>query len=202
MIVGQLIPASRPKLSRAEILRIIKHRKPKTKTILIGIRGYYLDSMGKKGSNDRGSYDDAVILVRMDKNGIAEVSQFNANTDPSVYRKSIATLKSDNYKYVVGVHGLSKPEHRRYEALVQGEPVTVTRDGQVGEYKGRFGINIHKGGYGTTSSLGCQTIWPDQWSEFMHSVKVSLEKSGESTLTYVLLDEPARRKYIEKEGAK
>jgi hypothetical protein len=60
--------------------------------------------------------------------------------------------------------------HRqKYLALCQrAGPVTVTRDGDP-PYpdQGYFGINIHRGGYGTTGSEGCQTILPDQWDSFI-----------------------------------
>ena len=70
--------------------------------------------------------------------------------------------------YRFGLHGKSQ-----YFALCQtGGKVTVVRDGEPDyEDTGYFGINIHRGGYNTTSSLGCQTIHPTQWDSFISLVK-------------------------------
>jgi lysozyme len=100
---------------------------------------------------------------------------FNANTDPSRYRKGqgkgagkgMASLKLGVYR----AHNLGKHKGQ-YEALIQtGGPVTVIRDGNPPyEDSGYFGINIHKGGFNTTSSEGCQTIHPTQWPSFIAGV--------------------------------
>ena len=91
----------------------------------------------------------------------------------------------------MGIHGLSKPKNRRYEALVQADKVTVSRDsGEVGVAPkldtGFFGINIHRGGYKTVSSEGCQTIYPDLWDTFMRLVKESMASAKSQKIAYVL----------------
>ena len=137
--------------------------------------------MGVPGVNDLGVYDDAIILVTP-----TAYATFNANTDPSRELPGIATLKCGVWKYVRGVHGLSHPAGpRRYPALVQAAPVTVTRDGGK-EDTGMFGINIHHGSFGSTSSEGCQTIYPDQWDEFFGLVCAEMEKHGRRIIPYVL----------------
>lgn len=71
------------------------------------------------------------------------------------------------------------------------------RDSEDGAYKdvGNFGINIHKGGINMVSSVGCQTVPPDQWDEF-YNLAMKLAKSihGESNwktpaYPYVLIEE-------------
>jgi len=54
------------------------------------------------------------------------------------------------------------------------------------EHTGFFGINIHKGGFNSTSSEGCQTIHPSQWDEFMHLVKTFFP-SGKD-IQYILIE--------------
>jgi hypothetical protein len=149
---------------------------------LLGMRGYYRDTMGRPGVNDRGIYDDAIIL-RTESAHVA----FNANTDPSVARKHIAVLKRGVWQYKVGTHGLSKPKAQQYTALVQAGEVTVIRD-QEGPDTGYFGINIHRGSYSGTSSLGCQTIFPDQWAAFIALVQSELKRAAQKIIPYVLVE--------------
>jgi lysozyme len=149
---------------------------------LLGVRGYYLYSMGAAGVNDRNIYDDAIMLVTP----TAYVT-FNANTDPGAFRTGIANLKPGVWRYKVGTHNISKPPEQRYTALVQAAPVTVVRDGQ-GEQTGWFGINIHRGGYTRTSSLGCQTIPPSQWGAFIALVKEEMRRHGRPEIPYVLME--------------
>lgn len=173
---------NRPKLSRAAALSKVNVSFPE-RTFLLGIRGYYQDSMGKPGVNDRGIYDDAIFLITPD-----QFLAFNANTDPSVTRKGIAVLKPGLHYYKKGKHKITSP--KGYPALRPATPdegLPVIRDGQ-GESRG-IAINIHKGGYNTTSSEGCQTIYPDQWQGFIDTVYAAMDKAGQKTIPYLLIEE-------------
>jgi lysozyme len=64
----------------------------------------------------------------------------------------------------------------------------VTRDGE-GDSMGTA-INLHKGGYNTTSSLGCQTIHPDQWQAFYAMTRSEMKKAGLARFWYVLAEGP------------
>jgi hypothetical protein len=186
-------PSSRPQILKEELDRILTHRKVKKsyRAVLIGIRGYYLDSMGEPGKNDRGEYDDAIFLVRRDEAGKVElVFRYNANTDPSKGRKGMANLEPGSWLYHVGLH------RGQYTALRQKAPVTVKRD-EEGNDTGWFGINIHKGGWKSTSSEGCQTIVPAQWNEFILRVQAEMKRAGQKVIPYELINETDRRKHIE-----
>ena len=176
-----IVPASRPKQDRAESLRLLEAHGVTDGLALLGVRGYYLRTMGAPDRNDRDLYDDAIALVTPS----AHVT-FNANVDPSPIRRGVASLAPGSYLYRLGIHGLNRPANRRYEALVQAAPVTVQRDGGRRE-SGWFGINIHRGGSNTTSSLGCQTIHPTQWSAFIALVKQEVRREGRRRIPYVLV---------------
>lgn len=149
---------------------------------LLGIRGYYKKTMGNPVANDFGIYDDAIFIISPDY-----FYSFNANTDPSITRKGIAVLKAGGvYLYKIGLHNMKKP----YKALRQYGRVTVLRDGKedTDTAKTPFYIDIHKGGFNTTSSLGCQTIFPEQWIYFLSNVEVELEKNNQTIIPYCLIE--------------
>lgn len=174
---------------------------------LVARRGYYRDTMGQVGANDRNLYDDALWLV----SPTAFVA-FNANTDPSRSVREaplgLACLEPGVWTYKVGKH------RNQYRALVQADAVVVHRHGTEawpvgqdpkrpdwghhlggGKWRGWFGINVHRGGVRTTSSLGCQTIPAEQWPAFMPHVDAELRRYARATLPLVLVareDAPPR----------
>jgi hypothetical protein len=135
--------------------------------VVVGLRGYYRDSLGAPGVNDRGIYDDALFV-----HSPSAMAAFNGNTDPTAYRKGSGTggtkgmASLDPGAWFVHQFDLHRGS---YLALCQrAGPVTVTRDGDPPyQDQGYLGINIHRGGYRTTGSEGCQTIVPDQWEAFI-----------------------------------
>lgn len=176
------IPNSRPKLTREEAEKILKHFKidfSTYKVIIIGIRGYYANSIGLPGKNDRGVYDDAMFIITPDF-----FKSFNANCDPSSYRKGygfednkgMASLKANlvYFSWKLDYH------KGKYLALCQRVgPMTVIRDGVNGDYEHTsawIGCNNHKGGINTTASLCCQTVPPQQWDEYIEDVSREMKK--------------------------
>ena len=190
-------PPKRPGLAPSDVRKILKAfdievDNDSHHVAVLGIRGYYQDSMGVAGKNDRGLYDDAAYIC-----SDARCHPFNFNTDPSAWRTGIATLKANAvYEFIPGKHKISSPT--RYAAFRQSGAFTVTRDG-TGDDRGYFGINLHRGGEEGTSSLGCQTVPPRQWREFRDLLFTLLETNEREVLskpngvsgkefTYVLVD--------------
>jgi lysozyme len=179
-----MLPPSRPQQAKSKTQALLTKARVDDAVALVGIRGYYRDSMGEVGKNDRGIYDDAMFLVSPNA-----YATFNANTDPSIRRAGIAVLKPGVHRYRKGKHGLSKPGGG-YPALRpanHAEELPVTRDGQ-GDSMG-IAINMHKGGYRTTSSEGCQTIYPSQWESFISLVYSEMDRAGQKTIPYLLVEE-------------
>lgn len=186
-----IVPKLRPEMGRYAALALLEKHGVKGPAILAR-RGYYRDAMGQIGVNDIGIYDDAMMIVTPSFFGT-----FNANCDPSRHKPGIATLKAGVWMYKLGTHNLSKDPkiHPRYTALVQAEPVTVQRwksdDEAPSEDTGRFGINIHCGGYHTTSSEGCLTIYPDQWQAFIELVQLEVKRHSLVRIPVVMSDRDA-----------
>lgn len=172
-----IVPGKRPAISLVEVAKMAAGYGDAV--LLLGLRGFFKDFDG--GENKRGIYDDAIILYSPGR-----IVTFNANTDPQGFRKGVASLMPGFYAYKVGIHGLSKPKEKQYEALVQAAPVNVMRDGFDSFDTGFFGLNVHRGSYGSVSSLGCQTIYPSQWPEFITTVKTQMKSAGQERISYVL----------------
>tara|TARA_R110000764_G_scaffold227597_2_gene317787 strand:- start:5234 stop:5857 length:624 start_codon:yes stop_codon:yes gene_type:complete len=163
-----------PRIKESEVIAILTANGiALNKVSVLAIRGYYLNSMGKPGRNDRRIYDDAMIIYSP-KGSMA----YQANTDPNGYRKGsgkgsskgMAMLKS-------GIHLFGTGLHKGRVAFRQCETFTVTRDGNPPyDHSGHHAIDLHSGGHNSTSSLGCQTVPASTWKEFR-------------TLLYSLLDE-------------
>lgn len=173
----------RPKLTLLQVNEIILASKqviPEAVKV-VAIRGYYLDTLGKPGENDRGLFDDAMFLI-----GPNYFQSFNANTDPSKYKPGIASLVPGLHYYKKGKHGLSKPNpYDAFRPDTIDESFPVTRDGHKGVTKG-IAINLHKAGMFTTSSEGCQTIIADQWDEFQKTTYKMMDAEAQRRLPYLL----------------
>jgi lysozyme len=157
---------------------------------VLGVRGYYLDTVGKPGVNERGVYDDAIVV-----RSPSVLAAFNGNTDPSAWRKGIATLRPGAYPYKPGKHGISRAGggYPAFRPATKGEALPVDRDG-IAQPEPGVAINIHRGGFSGTSSLGCQTIHPSQWDAFHALLTAELKRSGQREFLYILVDEVAFRK--------
>lgn len=178
----------RPKLTQVEAEQLIKkhcHTVILEAVKVLAIRGYYKNSMGKPGVNDRGIYDDAIFLI-----GPNYFKSFNANTDPSKQRPGIATLIAGLHWFKKGKHGISRPGggYPAFRPDTPDEGLDVQRDGKDGIYRG-IAINIHRGGEKYTSSEGCQTIHPTQWLEFQTKAYDLMTKEGQRSLPYLLIEQ-------------
>lgn len=198
-----VLPRYRPRQGETltrNILRAVSDLLPperrSDKVMLLAVRGYFENSLGKAGQNDRGLYDDAIFVIEPE-----QVHNFNANTDPSVQQPGIAQLKAPQaVRYVPGYHGYTS--EFGHQAFRQNSPVVVLRDG-LGERtdagaKDFFWINLHRGGNTRTSSEGCQTVPPNQWSEFKPLIDGLLKQYGQKDFYYVLITEAERRSAAER----
>lgn len=205
MASNRILPPSRPDISYDEARALIEAAQvaPRQgeRVWVLGRRGYFGNSMGAPGKNDIGLYDDALVIVNESER---KVEAFNANTDPSAHGESRAHLRAGVWRYRPGTHGLSRPAAQRYPAFVQAGEVVVFREGTThlpkgmsdargvclgdGLWRGMFGINIHRGGYTTTSSVGCVTVYPDQWEFYRDHLKGLLRRYGQQAFDFALTE--------------
>ena len=182
--MSALLPAERPHIDRPTAVKLLTQHGVgvSTSPALLGLRGYYKRTMGDPTANDRGIYDDAIVLVSPGR-----FLAFNGNTDPSKHQPGIATLALGTWSFKWGTHHPGTPG--AYKCLVQAGPFTVERDGGVRE-TGEFYIHLHRGGLAGRSSLGCQTIPPSQWDEFVAATEQVMLAAGVTRIPYCLVEAP------------
>jgi hypothetical protein len=176
--VSDVVPAARPQLSIVDARKLLAAFGVTDQTVIIGQRGYYRDTMGRPGKNDRGIFDDAFMVLSP-----RVFRTFNGNTDPSAFGGRLAVLQPGVWDFQLGTHHPASPQ--AYPCLVQAGPVAVLRDNGVRE-SGEFYIHIHHAGFNTTTSAGCQTIYRPQWDEFFELVKGEMEFYRLAHIPYVL----------------
>jgi len=198
--VPPIVPPKVPSITREETLAFLLAAGLASvdRAVLFGRRGYFAD-FGAPG-NDFGVYDDAIVLI----SPTAFVA-YNANTDPSVTKPRVAVLETGRWLYKLGTHNRSKPVAQQYRALVQAAEAVVFRPGTEattrgtesdlgvcegdGKWRGWFGVNIHRGGFTTTGSEGCQTIYKPQWDAFLAQTEMEMKRHGQDTIEYYLTAE-------------
>lgn len=172
----------------------------------INERPYEVNLLGVRNNNTiANTFDDRLYLFyKKTTSGGYLGCEYAITTDPGTYYlknplmvEGTAILKQGRWAYKLGTH-------KGYEALNQREPVVVMRDVDrnnvlnqkgVKEYKGFFGINIHRASpKGTTAnvekwSAGCQ-VFADasDFADFMTRVKYSVSLYGNNSLYYHLVD--------------
>jgi lysozyme len=190
------IPKSKPKASRNLVIAKATEAwakehgtAPLPDRFVFAVRGYYSETIGAPG-NDISAYDDAFFIVTPDG-----MTSCNGNTDPSRYGlrpeggRFMARLKPGCWWFKPLIH------RGKYQAYGQGEnPVTVERikkDGTIAKTEtGEFGINLHLGGINGTSSEGCCTLPPEQWSDFRRALNEVLHLAGLKRFSFILADGP------------
>lgn len=169
-----------PKLSRSEVLELVKTHGldlDSEKVVIVGIRGYYLNTMGKRGVNDRNLYDDAMFVIAAG----GRFKAYQANTDPSYFEKGMAVL-------VPGIYDVVKHRHHGEYAAFQIVRDRLKRDGIAGIDEGRHGINIHYGGIGTWSE-GCQTLPKHEFlTDFQPMLYGLMDNFGKRSIKYLLVN--------------
>lgn len=216
-----IVPNSRPRLSAATALetaeRLIVHDKAAhggailqdCPVMVLAVRGYYRDTMGKPRVNDFGIYDDAGFLIVGE-----EVFNFNWNCDPvrtgfnKDVGKAFAQLAPGVWPMRPGPHR-GRPNHLRqltmYEAHDERWDVAdfFTDDRSNGHFQvrrcstttvfvtewGYQAINVHEGTARGTGSWGCQTLPPNQWPEFQRLLYKGLAKYGQKWVPLVLTED-------------
>lgn len=172
-----------PKITREEVLLVLRENGvdlSACKVAVLGIRGYRKRTMGDPTKNDRNIYDDCFAMVTSG----GDFRTWNGNTDPSIFRKAVATL-------VPGLYDVVNWMHKGQYAAFQIEKDCVTRDGLPGVFIGRHGINFHYGGV-RTWSLGCQTLtrfdFTNKKTGFQPVVSGAMKAAGVSRFKYCLIE--------------
>lgn len=169
---------------------------------LFAVRAYYRDTMGVRGRNDVGQFDDACFWVTPDS-----ITPVNWNTDPSKLGwnpgvgKPYAMLQPGVWWFRRGPHKGVTPALRQFTDE-EGDRIGLAdsefkiwrmwglNDPRNYEEDGYFAINIHPGGESSTSSWGCQTAPKSQAKTFLQRVWDESLAAKMDKIAYILHDGP------------
>ena len=163
MPTKKMLPDSgRPNIQRAAVLALLASHNVDVNTeklFILGLRGYYRDSMGKVGVNDIDIYDDAIVIITP-----TSMQAYNANLDPTESKHPEGrptTVCGEVFRaWKFALH------HGKYPALCQrgGKWAVIREKTGRREDSDVLGINWHCGGNYSTGSEGCKTHPPAQWA--------------------------------------
>lgn len=205
-----------PLLSRPQAVEFLKNNypalDPSSQVIVLGLRGYFDPGANKRGIYDdaialitpdlfhivNGNTDPSIaragIAVLQDgiywyRKGLHGLHHLDTTkqADRDILKK-IDDIDAFQKTWVnFKIPGRILP----YWALRQDGNVTVLRDGQKVPFtdappQARLWIDIHVGEYDTTSSEGCQTIFPDYWSVFRKLCFTQMDIHKQQRIAYAL----------------
>jgi len=179
-----IVPQNKPQYKREDAETILKiYKKPLDRCYLIAFRGYYSQTFQPRGNNI-GVYDDALVVISPDT-----FTTFNFNVDPSSQATGRANLCAGIWQFEIGIHNRSKAKSKQYTALIQDEAqFLIKRFNQGTKLESYRGINLHRGGNTTTSSLGCLTVPPIQWDSAINLIIAQMNKHNQKKIELILID--------------
>lgn len=157
-----------------------------------------------KANSGQGVYDDRMVVVWKDGNGVGQAREFVANTDPSAQymdgsqygtrdamgRDVTGDGRLNQGRLADGTYTFTQGHFSGDRALMSGNDQISERDtnydgnfdnGYTSE-RGNFGMHIHIGGSSNTFSAGCLTLPPDQHAAFFDTL------GGQDTVRTVMVN--------------
>jgi hypothetical protein len=172
---------------------------------IIGIRGGQLGEGNQitHGDNAFNRWNDTLVVLKIDAEGVKHVDVYEGTTDPGVTRSGVATLPEGTYSYKVGTHKdytAMNPSYSSVTPAVRNGEAYLGREGRLGS-GGAAGINIHTthgwnhgklqgpGAY----SEGCAVVnGEDRYQQFIEHMTTSNKSAasggaGQSVYYYTVL---------------
>lgn len=193
-------------LTRDQARGIISDHQVSDAVVLIGIRD--------KTNNRINVYDDTLAILTPTGftavNGNVDPSVNRpgiATLQPGVYKYKIGIhgihhldlehSAADKAIYDLMLKTGEDPKHIEgrilpYWAFRQAGPVKLLRGGKTAPEMDGWPadpawIDIHCGGYNTTSSEGCQTVFPDFWPHFRSFGFAAMREANQEYVQYILI---------------
>jgi LysM repeat protein len=151
----------------------------------------------------KGLYDDRMVMVWQDKNGVKHAKEFKANTDPSGWyedggqysrkpmgqdvngdgRADQGRLADGTYRYTAGTFLGARAMMSSNDQVAQRDVNHNGKfDDRVTSPRGDYGMHIHIGENNRTGSAGCFTLAPSEHGRFFDTL------GGQGSLNNVVVN--------------